>query len=151
MPASDQPFTIDILTGDQVSVVHGAAPLADLRVELAPEVVATAVRPGRTVVFSAQVTTPLGAAVRRRGLSVALTQSSATATTAGPGVLSVDGAPEGASPVVERTNDRGVATFTVRVDQSVTTPILVDAWLIGPAGQLGSASPPVSLRTSSGG
>lgn len=151
MPASDQPFTIDILTGDQVSVVHGAAPLADLRVELAPEVVATAVRPGRTVVFSAQVTTPLGAAVRRRGLSVALTQSSATATTAGPGVLSVDGAPEGASPVVERTNDRGVATFTVRVDQSVTTPILVDAWLIGPDGQLGSASPPVSLRTSSGG
>jgi uncharacterized membrane protein len=150
MPASDQPFTVDILTGDQVSVVHGSAPSAGLRVELSPQVVAAAIRPGQTVVFSAQVTSPLGAPVRRRGVAVALTQSSATAATAGPGVLSIDGAPEGASPVVGHTNSRGVVTFTLRVVQTIGTPILVEAWLMGPHGQVGSVSPPVSLRTVTG-
>lgn len=101
---------------------------------------------GRPVTLHVQLTDTLGAPVHRAGVHVDLGQVVYGQTTLGYGEASINGSPEGATPVGATTDAAGRATFVVRGVQAPRDPVFFEAWVVPPGGLPTSYSNQVDVQ-----
>ncbi|MDA8359816.1 MAG: hypothetical protein M0Z95_26750 [Actinomycetota bacterium] len=99
---------------------------------------------GDTIRIRVELRSAYGAPVHRAGVPVFLGQVIYGEAQLIPSEASIDGHPEGQSPVENRTNRLGIATFSVRATQLQGSPIYFQAWAVGRAGFPFGYSPIVS-------
>jgi len=68
------------------------------------------------------------------GVSVALSQIVYSQDGLLPGEASIDGASEGQSPIVRRTDHSGKVAFTIVGVQAQSDPVYFQSWLVPPSG-----------------
>ncbi|MHB1928634.1 MAG: hypothetical protein ACYCUG_04280, partial [Acidimicrobiales bacterium] len=139
MPSTHAPFQLfSYTTGpDAVSTSQTYTSSTDT-LYLSPSSLDAPIRVGAKTVLSAQLDDRYGRAITRAGVHVDLGQVTYAQNGLLGGVASIDGAPEGASPIEAVTNAAGVATFTVVGDQASAVPDYFQAWVASPA----SKTPP---------
>ncbi|MCL4422882.1 MAG: hypothetical protein M1115_06915 [Actinobacteria bacterium] len=116
-----------VSTSNEVVMQHYDTILSDGGME-------TPVPVGKAITFRVEVTNDAGMRVRKAGIAVDLGQVVYGQTNLGVGESSINGNPEGKTPVLARTNGDGVATFVVRGVQQQTDPVFYEAWLVPPGG-----------------
>ncbi len=84
---------------------------------------------GRSMTVNVQVLDRLGSAVNTSGIEVELGQEIYAPTGLFASENSINGHPDGQSPVAARTNSRGIATFHIRADQLQASATTLQAWL----------------------
>ncbi len=84
---------------------------------------------GKTMTIKVKVLDRLGNPVRERGIEVQLGQAVYSPQGLFVTENSINGHPDGQSPVGSITNTQGVATFNIRADQTQTTATTLQAWL----------------------
>lgn len=146
MPAGSAPISVDAFAGESVAAAH-LSPSGPWHISLEPEVLPREAI-GRTFVVRVQLAGSLGGRLQRGGVRVALTQTSYGSQGQYPSELSINGHPEGQSPVVVTTNKLGVAVFWLRAVQ-VQAPVFLRAWVQGPNDRLGAYSNEVLVNFSS--
>ncbi|MFP5346211.1 MAG: hypothetical protein ACLGIA_04190 [Actinomycetes bacterium] len=104
---------------------------AELSVSLSPLAVQGPVPAGQEVVLTAQLRDRLGAPVARAGVPVSLSQVVYAQEALVPANTSVNGGPQGQSPVVAMTDAHGVATFRARGLQAQRDAVYYQAWVDG--------------------
>lgn len=104
----------------------------------------TPVRLGEAIHIRVELLSAYGAPVHQTGVPVYLGQVIYGQTQLIPSEASIDGHPEGQSPVEAHTNRQGVATFSVRDTQQQGSPLYFQAWAVGKAGFPFGYSPVVS-------
>lgn len=148
MPSSSKPLLVDALFGESVAATR-LVPSGPWHLTLEPEVLPP--QPlNRTFALRVQLSGALGGPLRRAGVRVALTQVSYGSEGAYPSEMSIDGRPEGQSPVISRTNGAGIVIFHVRGVQA-EGPVFLQAWVYGSNGQLGAYSNEVLVNFASPG
>jgi len=144
MPGITSRFQLEAVTNTpetvSVSTPYTAEPY---QLRLTPSYFAP-VRLGEAIHIGVELLSDYGARVDRAGVPVFLGQVIYGQTQLIPSEASIDGHPEGQSPVETRTNRHGIATFTVRVVQQQGAPLYFQAWAIGVAGFPFGYSPVVS-------
>lgn len=140
MPQAATPFQLFAYTSkpDAVSSSQVFTTSRD-SLYLTPAAMDKPVPVGRSITFHVQLDSRLGWAIHRAGVQVDFGQIVYGENGLLGGTASIDGHPEGASPVGVVTDRRGAATFTVTGVQPSTTPDYFQAW-IAPAA--GSDQPP---------
>ncbi len=134
MPTTQSPFQLFSYTTGPASVSSSQIYTSSTEsIYLAPDAVDSAVPIGDTLVFTAQLDDRVGRAIHRAGVEVDLGQVIYAQNGLLGGVASIDGRPEGASPVPAITNRDGVATFTVTGAQSTSDPDYFQAWIAPPS------------------
>lgn len=99
--------------------------------QVTPQAVNRIVQKGETLEFRVRVLDRVGQEVHTAGIPVALGQVVYAQEGLFPGEASINGSPEGESPVTALTDDSGVATFRVRVLQTQPYELFYQAWLTG--------------------
>jgi hypothetical protein len=120
---SDRPATI--------SSAHLFAATPD-RTEITPQAVNRIVRDPPEVSFDVVVVDKLNNPIPRAGVPVSLGQVVYSSEGLFPGLASINGKPEGQSPVLALTDAAGVAHFKVRAVQQQPHEIFFQAWLHEP-------------------
>jgi hypothetical protein len=105
------------------------APPSSQRLVLRPGAVDHAVQVGRPVRITVQLVGRLGASVRRGGVPVSLAQIVYGQRALIPGQASINGLPEGRTPVSALTDRSGAAHFVVRGVQAQNDPVFFQAWI----------------------
>lgn len=103
-----------------------------LSIDLTSQPIGGPIPIAKRLVLSAQLRDSLGRSIHRAGLRVDLGQLIYTEGGILRGVASINGLPEGASPVAATTNLSGVTTFTVTGLQADTDPDYFQAWIASP-------------------
>jgi uncharacterized membrane protein len=117
-----------------------------LRTVLEPESVPAPVPVGRPVVLRVRLLDRFDAPVRRQGVRVDLGQVVYGQSALLPGEASIDGQPEGRTPVAARTDAAGVASFVVRGVQPQADPVFFQAWVVPSSGPPIAYSNMVAVR-----
>lgn len=130
MPGLDAGFRVLAMTSTPATLSESpvSQPSAD-RTELTPQAVNRIVAAGDVLTLHVRVLDRLGQEVHTAGIPVALGQVVYAQEGLFPGESSINGAPEGQSPVVALTDGSGVATFTVRAVQTQPFELFYQAWL----------------------
>lgn len=102
------------------------------RTEITPQAVNWIVTDPPEVTFDVAVVDRLNNPVRKAGLEVSLGQVLYTSEGLFPGLASINGKPEGQSPVTALTNADGVAHFVARAVQQQQHEVFFQAWLQQP-------------------
>lgn len=89
---------------------------------------------GHPVNLSVQLRTNLGAPVRKAGVPVFLGQVIYGQDNLIPSEASINGRPQGQSPIEARTNSEGVADFSIVESTQQGSPLYFQAWATGPGG-----------------
>lgn len=133
MPHIDQQSVLYALTQSPPTISSERLfPAATERTQLSPQAVNHVVSDPPEVTFSVQLVDRLNAPIHRAGVAVSLGQVLYTAEGLLPGQTSVNGQPEGQSPVSSKTDANGVAQFTVRAIQQQQYEVFFQAWLGDP-------------------
>lgn len=130
MPALTGGFVLEAFTRrpDTVSASRLSPPSAEHLV-LTPDAVDRPVPAGRRVAITVRLVGRLGNPLRRPGVPVALAQVVYGQHALIPGQASINGLPEGTSPVRELTDRDGAAHFVVRSVQPQRDPVFFQAWV----------------------
>lgn len=124
-------FTVDAFTSSPATVSASAPYRPDpWHLELDPQAVDAVVPVGTPVVVHAAVYDQYDRLVHRAGIPVYLGQVIYAEHGIAFSQVSVDGRPPGASPVMARTDRRGVATFVLRGTDAPIDPVSFEASLI---------------------
>jgi uncharacterized membrane protein len=135
MPALEGGFVLEAFTSDPQTVTASRmSPPPPEWLVLRPDAVDRPVRAGRTVPVAVPLVGRLGNPVRRTGVVVSLSQVVYGQHALIPGQASINGMPEGATPVRTRTDANGVASFNVRGVQAQSDPVFFQAWIAPPDG-----------------
>jgi hypothetical protein len=115
MPSVTEPFTLQAVTASPDTMSSSSLVTPEPFVaEITPSYVNRIVPIGGRVELHVVLRSPYGQRVDRRGVPVALGQIVYAQDALLPGEASINGAPQGRSPVVARTDARGIASFSVR-------------------------------------
>jgi uncharacterized membrane protein len=130
MPSIDGGFVIEAFTERPATLSASAVVPPTSRVlAIAPNAINHPVVVGRPIVLSVRVVDRLGNPVARAGVPIALGQVVYSQHTLVPGEASINGHPEGQTPVLQHTDKAGRATFTIRGIQQQSDPVFFQAWI----------------------
>jgi uncharacterized membrane protein len=130
MPPIVGGFIVDALTAHPSQLATTSEVRLDqLSTFLNPEGIEYPIPLKKTVTFTVQVVDKWGNPVNRAGIVVNLGQTVYAQYGLEAGEASIDGLPEGQSPVAERTNRSGKATFTVRAVQIQSSQVFLQSWI----------------------
>lgn len=101
-------------------------------VEITPDAINSLVPLHQGITFSAQLRNRMGQPVALAGVPVALGQVIYGQNTLIPAEAQINGAPEGATPVIATTNRHGIAVFRIQGDQYQGAPIYFEAYVDQP-------------------
>jgi hypothetical protein len=147
MPGLDQQSVLYALTATPATISSARLyPAIADRTLLSPQAVNHVVPDSTQVDFSVQLVDRLNAPIRRAGVAVSLGQVLYTAEGLFPGQTSINGQPEGKSPVTALTDAEGVARFGVRAIQQQPYEVFFQAWIADPFPHGYSASVAVHFR-----
>ena len=134
MPSIDGGFVVEAFTAHPATVSASAAvPPTPRSLSLAPDAINHPVAVGKRLTLTVRLVDRLGNPLRQRGIQVALGQVVYGQRALVPGEASIDGKPEGQSPVTRRTNSHGEVSFTVVGREAQPEPVFFQAW-IAPTG-----------------
>ncbi len=144
MPGITSRFQLEAVTNTPETVSVSSPYTAEpYQLRLTPSYFAPAAI-GTPIRIRVELRSDFGAPVHEAGVPVFLGQVIYGETQLIPAEASIDGHPEGQSPVGTRTNRDGVATFVVRDDQVQSEPLYFQAWAVGKSGFPFGYSPIVS-------
>lgn len=130
MPSLSAPFMVEAFTGTPPAVSVSAPYLITrYSTTLSPSAVNAPVPVGQPVTLTVQLRDRFGSPVRTPGVTITLGQTVYTQSGPVAGESSIDGGPEGASPVSVRTDARGRARFVVAGVQPQDHPVYYQAWI----------------------
>jgi len=89
---------------------------------------------GRPIHLDVQVRSDLGAPIRKAGVPVLLGQVIYGQDNLIPSEASINGRPQGQSPIEARTNSKGVADFSIVESTQQNSPLYFQAWTTGQGG-----------------
>jgi uncharacterized membrane protein len=132
MPGLSTPFVVMATTASPgtVSVSDQYVP-QPISTELEPEAVNPILAPGTSTTFEVQLRSQFGGPVDQAGVRIALGQIIYGQEALIDAQASINGEPEGKTPVIESTNSDGLAIFRVADDQPQPEPIYLQAWIVG--------------------
>lgn len=133
MPVLDQQSVLYAMTERPPTI--SSAPLFPAtaeRTQLSPQAINHIVPDSTPVDFSVQLVDRLNTPIRRSGVAINIGQVLYTAEGLFPGQTSINGRPEGQSPVSALTDAAGVARFTVRAIQQQPFEVFFQAWIADP-------------------
>jgi uncharacterized membrane protein len=124
------PFTVNAYLDNPASVsISSKYQLSKWHVRLSPGAVNTAVPAGQKVRFTAQVYDMFGRPVHQAGIALVIGQTVYAQQGLMAGQASINGAPEGQSPITVHTGPDGSASITVLGSQAQRDPIYLQAWV----------------------
>lgn len=133
MPSINGGFIVDAFTAHPAQMATSRNVHLDQQsTVLSPEDVNHRQFVARPLTMHVQVVNRIGDAVLRRGVPIDLGQVVYGQSGLAFGEASINGQPEGQSPVEAFTNRAGVATFTVTGVQAQEAPVFWQAWIIRP-------------------
>lgn len=131
MPSLQGAFIVDAFTSSPATLSTTTNVQTNpLSTVLEPESIDKPVPVGTTLSLTVQLVNAVGSPVRQAGVPVSLGQVVYGQSAIVPGESSIDGLPEGHSPVTRRTDAAGIATFTVRGVQAQGSPVFFQAWRV---------------------
>ena len=105
------------------------------RTYISPSYVDEVLPLGRRVTLRVELQSPYGGSIHRGGVPIALGQVIYGQNALIVGEASINGAPQGQTPVVARTDERGIATFHIRQNWvQGGNPLYFEAWVDPPQG-----------------
>jgi uncharacterized membrane protein len=130
MPAVSTPmFVMAFTTGPSAISTSNRYLVSKLSAEITPDAVNSAIPLHTPIELAVQLQDPYGNPVHRAGVNIVLAQ----VVYASSGLLaaesSINGHPEGASPVSQVTDATGIAHFIVIGDEAQQQPVFYEAWL----------------------
>lgn len=130
MPPIVGGFIVDALTAHPTQL----ATTSEVRLDqqstfLDPQGIEHRIPLNKTIMFTVQVVDQWGNPIHRSGIDVNLGQTVYAQYGLEAGEASIDGRPEGQSPVAERTNRWGRATFSVRAIQNQGSQVFLQSWI----------------------
>jgi uncharacterized membrane protein len=139
MPGLSDGFVVEAFTDDPATVSTSVRQrLNPVSVRLTPREVERPVPVGKPVTLTAQLQDRVGNPVRQAGEEIELGQIVYSERSLVPGLASINGRPEGASPVAAVTDEDGRARFRVVGVEAQRDPVYLQAWLevegSGPSG-----------------
>lgn len=147
MPGVNSPFFVQAFTADPPTVSKSEArQVSRLRTALTPSALPSAVHVGKPVQLKVQLRDEFGAPVHRSGVPVSLGQVVYAQAGLLAGTASINGAPQGQSPVIARTNADGVAEFSVVGIDAWADPLYLQAWVEEDGAAPGAYSNVTSIR-----
>jgi hypothetical protein len=130
MPPIVGGFIVDALTARPAQLATTSEVRLDQRSTfLDPQGIEHPIPLGKTITFTVQVVDQWGNSIDHSGIAVDLGQTIYAQYGLEAGEASIDGRPEGQSPVAARTNRWGKATFTVRAVQNQGEQIFLQSWI----------------------
>lgn len=130
MPGLSDGFVVEAFTEDPAAVSTSVRQrLNPVSVRLTPREVETPVPLGEAVTMTAQLQDRVGNPVRRAGEEIHLGQIVYAERALVPGLASINGGAEGASPVKAVTDEHGRARFRVIGVEAQRDPVYFQAWL----------------------
>ncbi len=131
-PSISAPFLVEAFTSKPATLSTSARyEVSREHTRITPDAVNRPVKVGDPVTLTVQVENRYGSPVHRAGVRVTLGQIVYGQVGLVAGEASINGHPEGFSPVGAVTDANGQATFTVRGAQAQEAPIYYEAWLTG--------------------
>jgi hypothetical protein len=151
MPGVNSPFSVQAFTADPPTVSKSdARQVSQLRTALTPSSHPSAVPVGTPVELKVQLRDEFGSPIRRSGEPVSLGQVVYAQAGLLAGTASINGAPQGQSPVVARTDADGIAEFSVVGVEAWRDPVYLQAWVEEPGAAPGAYSNVTSIRFTEG-
>jgi hypothetical protein len=151
MPGVNSPFFVQAFTADPPTVSKSEArQVSQLRTALTPSSHPSAVPVGTPVELKVQLRDEFGSPIRRSGVPVSLGQVVYAQAGLLAGTASINGAPQGQSPVVARTDADGIAVFSVVGVEAWRDPVYLQAWVEEPGAAPGAYSNVTSIRFTEG-
>ncbi|MEP7118236.1 MAG: hypothetical protein ABI880_11680, partial [Acidobacteriota bacterium] len=133
MPVLDQQSVLYAMTAKPATISSALLfPATSERTQLSPQAVNQFVPESATVDFSAQLVDRLNSPIHRPGVEISIGQVLYTAEGLFPGQTSINGHPEGQSPVIALTDADGIARFTVRAIQQQPYEVFFQTWISDP-------------------
>jgi uncharacterized membrane protein len=130
MPGLSDGFVVEAFTDEPATVSSSVRQrLNPVSVRLTPREVERPVLVGETLTFTAQLQDRVGNPVRRAGREIHLGQIVYSERSLVPGLASINGRPEGASPVAAVTDGDGRARFRVVGVEAQRDPVYLQAWI----------------------
>ncbi len=130
MPSLDGGFVVEAFTADPDTVsASRLVPPTGRQLIISPNAVNHPVPTNRTLTITVQLVSLVGNAIRQRGTPVALGQVVYGQRALIPGQASIDGHPEGQTPITRLTDRRGQVRFTIRGVQAQSDPVFFQAWI----------------------
>lgn len=147
MPSINQGYILDAFTASPAQMVTSQTFRPAVRnTILTPEDIDKRVPIGVPLHMSVQLTDRLGNAVRERDVRIVLNQVVYAQSGLSYGEASINGMPEGQTPVAAITNAKGIASFEVRGLQAQGDPVFFQAWIINGGSPPSSYSNMVSIQ-----
>jgi uncharacterized membrane protein len=132
MPGIESPLFVEAFTLSPATMSTSSRYLvSSLSAQLIPDSVNHPVAVGVPVTFTVQLENRYGSAISRAGVAVTLGQVIYGQNALIPAESSINGEPEGTTPVTALTNAAGLATFNVVGVQAQDEPVMYEAWLGG--------------------
>ena len=130
MPSLDSAFKVAGFTSAPTAVSTSASFLpSNDHTLLTPFGLSDSIPVGKTITMRVQVLNRLGSPVTSSGIEVQLGQEVYSPQGLFATENSINGQPDGESPVGSRTNNLGIATFHIRADQAGDAATTLQAWL----------------------
>jgi uncharacterized membrane protein len=130
MPSIDAGFVVEAFTTSPYTVSSSKLiPPTGRHLVILPSALNHPVRISRPIRLKVQLVDLLGNPVRHGGTAVALGQIIYGQRSLLPGEASIDGRPEGETPVTRRTDRQGQVNFTIRGVQAQSEAIFFQAWI----------------------
>ena len=130
MPAVSTPlFVMAFTSGPSAISTSNRYLVSELSAEITPDAVNSAVPLHTPLDLAVQLHDPYGSPVHRAGVTIVLGQVVYASSGLIPGESSINGHPEGATPVSQVTDATGTAHFTVIGDEVQQQPVFYEAWL----------------------
>ncbi len=133
MPSVSQASVVFALTPDPATISAARLfPAVEEGSQVSPQAVNEIVEYPSTVVFSVQLVDRLNGPIKKGGVEISFGQVLYTSDGLFPGQASINGRPEGQSPVSALTDANGVARFEVGAIQQQPYEIFFQAWVPNP-------------------
>ena len=130
MPSIDGGFVVEAFTASPATLSASAiVPPTARQLVITPNAINSPMRVGRSRILTVRAVDRLGNAVRRAAIPVALGQVVYGQHALIPGEASIDGRPEGETPVFGHTDRSGRVQFTIRGIQAQSDPVFFQAWI----------------------
>ncbi len=147
MPTVSQASVVFALTPRPATISAGRLfPAVQEGTQITPQAVNRLVEYPDTISFAVQLVDRLNEPIRQSGVEINLGQVLYTSDGLFPGQASINGRPEGQSPVSAMTDAQGIARFEVSAVQQQPYEIFFQAWIPGPFPHGYSSSVAVHFR-----
>ena len=130
MPSIEAGFVVEAFTASPATVsASNLVPPTGQHLVISPSALNHPVRTNRPIRLTVQLVNLLGDPIRHGGTTVALGQIIYGQRSLLPGEASIDGRPEGETPIARRTDEQGRVSFTIHGVQAQSEPIFFQAWI----------------------